>query len=160
MATDPLDELDYGILQLLQRDARNTTPIDMAELLPVTDTTIRNRIEKMEERGTIDGYVPRIDYEAAGFPLRVQFTCTAPADERSNLVEEVLEISHVVEVEEMLSARDNIEILVVTNKAEELNKVTTEIDNLGLTIERERLLRRIHSRPFNHFGSEVVSDTG
>lgn len=159
MSTDPLDELDYGILHLLQRDARNTTPIDMAELLPVTDTTVRNRIEKLEQRGIIRGYVPQIDYEAAGFPLRVEFTCTAPVDQRSDLVQELLDVPHVVQVEEMLSARDNIEVLVVTNEAEELNKVTAEIDGLGLTIERERLLRTIHSRPFNHFGSEVVDDT-
>lgn len=159
MATDSLDELDYGILHLLQRDARHTTPIDMAELLPVTDTTVRNRIEKLEERGVIKGYVPRIDYEESGFPLRVEFTCTAPVNERSEIAEEALEIPHVVQVEEMLSARENIEILVVTNEAEELNKITVKIDDLGLSIERERLLRRIHSRPFNHFGSEVVSDT-
>lgn len=159
MPTDPLDELDYGILHLLQRDARNTTPIDMAELLPVTDTTVRNRIEKLEERGIIRGYNPQIDYDEAGFPLRVEFTCTAPVEERSELVEKALDVPHVVQVEEMLSARDNIEILVVTNEAEELNEITAAIDALGLTIERERLLRRIHTRPFNHFGSEVVSDT-
>lgn len=158
MSSDPLDELDYGILQLLQQDARHTTPIDMADRLPVTDTTVRNRIEKMEERGIIKGFTPRIDYEKAGFPLRVEFTCTAPVQERATLAEEALELSHVVQVEEMLSAYGNIQILVVTNEAEELNTVTSQIDALGLTIEQEKLLRRIHSRPFNHFGSEVVTE--
>lgn len=158
MSSDPLDELDYGILHLLQQDARHTTPIDMADRLPVTDTTVRNRIEKMEEQGIIEGYTPRIDYEKAGFPLRVEFTCTAPVQERSTLAEKALALSHVVQVEEMLSAYGNVQILVVTNEAEELNAVTSQIAALGLTIEQEKLLRRIHSRPFNHFGTEVVAD--
>ena len=46
-----LDEIDFGILHLLQEDARTQTPVDMAERLPVTDQTIRNRIERLEERG-------------------------------------------------------------------------------------------------------------
>ena len=158
MPTDALDELDFGILHLLQGDARNTSPVDMEKRLPVSDTTIRNRIGKLEERGIIKGYVPLIDYEKAGFPLRVKITCTAPVQERAELAKEVLELPHVVDVEEMLSARENVRLLVVTNKAEELNGVTSRIDDLGLTIEREGLLQAIHTRPFNHFGEHMVSE--
>lgn len=158
MSTDALDELDFGILHLLQQDARHMTPIDMAEQLPVTDTTIRNRIEKLEERGIIKGYVPSIDYEKAGFPLRVKFTCTAPVQERSEIADKALEIPHVVHVEEMFSARENIRILVVTNQSEDLNDITSRIDNLNLTIETETLLRDFKTRPFNHFGENIVSD--
>lgn len=157
MTTDALDELDFGILHLLQGDARNTTPIDMEKQLPVTDTTIRNRIEKLEELGIIEGYVPLLDYEKAGFPLRVKFTCTAPVQERSRIADEALELPHVVHVEEMLSARENVRILVVTNQSEDLNEITSRIDDLGLTIETESLLRHIKTRPFNHFGESVVS---
>ena len=158
MSTDELDELDFGILHLLQQDARHTTPIDMAKRLPVTDTTIRNRIEKLEDRGIIEGYVPLLNYEKAGFPLRVKFTCTAPVLERSRIADEAIELPHVVNVEEMLSARENVRILVVTDNAEDLNVVTSRIDDLGLTIETECLLREIKTRPFNHFGSDEVSD--
>lgn len=157
MPTDELDELDFGILHLLQQDARHMTPIDMEEQLPVTDTTIRNRIEKLEERGIIEGYVPSINYEKAGFPLRVKFTCTAPIQERSRIAEEALELPHVVHVEEMLSSRENVRILVVTDQSEDLNEIASGIVDLGLTIETECLLRHIKSRPFNHFGENMVS---
>ncbi|QLG28812.1 winged helix-turn-helix transcriptional regulator [Halorarum halophilum] len=157
MSTDALDELDFGILHLLQEDARNISPVDMEDELPVSDTTIRNRIEKLEERGIIEGYVPLINYEKAGFPLRVKFACTAPVQERSDLAEEALELHNVVDVEEMLSAHENVQILVVTDHADGLHEVTSQIDALGLTIERESLVRRIHRRPFNHFGEHMVS---
>lgn len=158
MSTDALDELDFGILHLLQQDARHTTPIDMAEQLPVTDTTIRNRIEKLEDRGIIEGYVPLLNYEKAGFPLRIKFTCTAPPKERSRLADEALELPHVVHVEEMLSARENVRILVVTDQAEDLNEISARIDELGLTIESESLLRHLKTRPFNHYGEHMVSE--
>lgn len=157
MTTDALDELDFGILHLLQQDARHTTPIDMAEKLPVTDTTVRNRIEKMEELGIIEGYIPLLNYEKAGFPLRVKFTCTAPVQERSRIADEALTLPHVVHVEEMLSSRENIRILIVTNQSEELNDIASRIADLGLTIETESLLRRLETQPFNHFGENMVS---
>ena len=157
MSTDELDELDFDILQLLQKNARHISPVDMEEHLPVTDTTVRNRIESMEKRGIIEGYVPVIDYEKGGFPLRVKINCTAPVDRRAELAQEALTLPHVVDVEEMLSARENVRILVVTTEAEDLNVVSSRIDSLGLTIERESLLRRIHQRPFNHFGEESDS---
>ena len=99
MPADALDELDYGILHLLQGDARHTSPVDTAKKLPVTDTTIRNRIQNMEDRGVIEKYVPVIDCEKAGFPLRVKFSCTAPVEERSDLAREALQIPHVVDAE-------------------------------------------------------------
>lgn len=153
-----LDEVDYGILQLLQSDARHQTPVDMAESLPVSAQTVRNRIEKLEETGVIEGYVPVIGYDAAGFPMRVRFRCTAPVNRRTELAEEALQIPNVVRVEEMLSARENLIPMAVTRSADEITAVTEALDDLGLRIESEQLLRTRHLRPFNHFESEAVSE--
>lgn len=158
MGTDRLDHIDFGILHLLQENARNLTPVDMADQLPVSSQTVRNRIEKMEERGVIEGYVPVINYGKAGFPIRLQFSCTAPVPERQKLAERALEVDHVVNVQEMLTAQENVRPLAVTQETEGLNDISTKLDELGLTIERERLLRYEHRRPFNHFGEPVVSD--
>ena len=153
-----LDDIDFGILHLLQEDARNQTPVDMAERLPVTDQTIRNRIERLEEKGVIEGYVPLINYEKAGFPLRIQFTCTAPLQQRADLAEQALHIRHVVHVEELLSASHNVQVLTVTNESAEVNQVAAELDALGLTIEREQLQEKSRLRPFNHFGDDVTTE--
>lgn len=153
-----LDDIDYGILQLLQRDARHQSPVDMAEQLPVTDQTIRNRIENLEAEGVIEGYVPLLNYQNAGFSIRLQYICTAPVQKREELGEKALEITNVVRVEEMLSARENLQILAVTNDSESINTITEELDDLGLTIESERLMRYARSRPFNHFGIGMVTD--
>lgn len=158
MAADGLDEIDYGILYLLQQNARATTPVDMAEQLPVTDTTIRNRIERLEKDGVIEGYVPIIDYEKAGFPIRLQFSCTAATEDRHEVAERALELPRIVKVDEMLSARENIQALAVANDTEEVNEVTARLDDLPLTIERERLLRKTRSLPFDYFAGDAVGE--
>lgn len=153
-----LDGLAFKILHYLQTDARNQTPVDMADELPVSAQTIRNRIEKMEDAGVIEGYVPIINYEKAGFPIRLQFTCTAPIGQREELAEAALEIPHMVRVEEMLSGNENVRPMAVTKSSEEINNITTALDDLGLSIERERLQRHEYVRPFNHFGAEMAPD--
>ncbi|MXV63518.1 winged helix-turn-helix transcriptional regulator [Natronorubrum sp. JWXQ-INN-674] len=158
MAAEGLDEIDYGILHLLQQNARGMTPVDMADQLPVTDTTIRNRIERLEDDGIIDGYVPIINYEAAGFPIRLQFSCTAPTEAREEVAERALDLPNIVKVDEMLSARENIRVLAVANSTEEVNTITSRLDELPLTIERENLLRQQRVRPFNHFGENVIRE--
>ena len=153
-----LDEIDYGILHLLQQDARHLTPVDMAERLPVSAQTVRNRISRMEDEGVLKGYVPILDYQAAGFAIRLQFTCTAPVQNRGELASAALEIDNVVNVEEMLTAQDNVRVLAVTNDTDEINEIASKLDELGLVIESERLQRTEHRRPFNHFGAKVPDD--
>lgn len=58
MFASELDEIDRATLRLLGEDARNTTPVDIARQLPVSDGAVRNRIERMEETGVIEGYLP------------------------------------------------------------------------------------------------------
>lgn len=51
-----IDNIDERILYRLVEDARSTTAPDIADEVGVTDTTIRNRIGRLEENGVITGY--------------------------------------------------------------------------------------------------------
>lgn len=155
----PLDDTDRAILQLLQRDARNATAVEIAEKIGVSDGTVRNRIEKLEDTGVIEGYVPVINYERAGYQLEVQIVCSAPIIERGRLAKEALQVEGVVEVEEIMSGRENIIVLVVVPKHDDLTRTATALHELGLNVEREELLRHNYRRPFNHFGTEDLSES-
>lgn len=157
MPTDELDEIDFGILHLLQKNARETTTVDMAEQLSVSDQTIRNRIEKLEEKGVIEGYYTKINYEKAGFQIRIRFTCTAPVQERKALAAEALQLHNIVQVEETLGAKENVRPLAVTNSAEKISNIASDLDELGLIIESQHLVGDEQVRPFNHFGESIVS---
>lgn len=156
MRDEPLDDVDRGVLHLLQQDARTLTPVEMAKQLPVTDGTVRNRIERMEAEGVITGYVPVLDYEAAGFPLQVVFTCTAPAGDQADLADQAMQVHRVVNVREMIDWEGNVDVVAIATELEDLLAVAAELTDLGLSIQRQRLVRREYDRPFNHFGEGAV----
>ena len=124
-----LDNIDRGILHLLQVDARNTTAQEMADKVGTSASTVRNRIERLEEDGVVTGYHPEIDYEAANLPLRVLFVVTAPPTERSEFVEKLLDVRGVIDV------RDSIH-------------------EMGLEIEQSEMMKRRRTQPFDHFHYE------
>lgn len=153
-----LDEVDRAILQLLQRDARHQTAIEIGEAVGVSDGTVRNRIESLQQREIIEGYVPVIDYENAGYQLEVQFHCSTRIVDRDELAREALQIEGVVEVLELMTGTSNVEITAVAPKKDDLTRIARKLDELGLDVEQEKLIRKKYVRPFNHFGAEDVSE--
>lgn len=158
MTGEDLDEVDEGILEALQRDARNTTAAEIADSVGVTANTVRNRIERLEERGVITGYDPKIDFEEAGYQLSVSIRCTAPVPERTDLARAALEIDGVVSVRELMTGRKNLELTVVADENEAVTQVAMQVHELGLEIEDEELIKRDHSQPFAHFGTDETAD--
>ncbi|MEO8473679.1 MAG: Lrp/AsnC family transcriptional regulator [Chryseolinea sp.] len=57
-----LDELDVGILNLLQQDGKLTIK-DITKKLKLTSTPIHERIKRMEKQGVIQGYRAIVDPE-------------------------------------------------------------------------------------------------
>lgn len=153
----PLDEVDRGVLQLLQRDARHQTAVEMGEAIGVSDGTVRNRIENLEQAGVIEGYVPVINYEEAGYQLQICIECTAPIVDRDKLAKDALELEGVIDVREMMTGRQNVQVQAVAPTNDDVTAVARQLDEMGLGIEDEDLIRRHYHRPFNHFGTENIT---
>lgn len=158
MPTEELDEVNRGILHLLQNDARNLTPVDMADHLPVSDGTVRNRIENLEKEGIIEGYLPSLNYEAAGFPLKLVISCTAPIPDRAELAKQARDLPHVITVREMLTAQNNVRVTAIATDTDDITQIDAQLVELGLTVEREALMRHEYVRPFNGFGTDVPEE--
>ena len=158
MARD-LDNVDRGILYMLQKDARNTTSEDIADKTGVSASTIRNRLDRLEGDGIIEGYHPKIDYEAANLPLRVMFIITAPPKQRSDIVNKLLDIQGVVDVREMITGKHNIQTEVVGRDTSDIVRITDAIHDLGVEVESSEIMKRRRVQPFNHFYfSEAVDN--
>jgi DNA-binding Lrp family transcriptional regulator len=158
MARD-LDNVDRGILYMLQKDARNTTSEDIADKTGVSASTIRNRLDRLEGDGIIEGYHPKIDYEAANLPLRVMFIITAPPKQRSDTANKLLDIQGVVDVREMITGNRNIQTEVVGRDTGDIVRITDAIHDLGIEVESSEIVKRQKVQPFNHFYfSEAVDD--
>lgn len=155
-----LDEVDRAILHALQKDARNTTADELGELADVSPSTVRNRIEKLEENGVIQGYHPQIDYEQAGYQPYLFIICRAQPAKRSELAKEALGIDGTVHVREMLSGRDNLHIEAVVEDSDAVDTITAKIADLGLEIVGIDVIKTEYVQPFNHFGFDDISEEG
>lgn len=146
-----LDDVDRGILYLLQMDARNTTSQDIADKVGVSASTVRNRIDRLEADGVIKGYQPEIDYEAADLQLRIMFVVTAPPKKRTEIVDRLMDVKGVVDVAEMLTGRHNIQVEVVARNATEIARITDSIHDIGVEVESSEIIKQRKQQPFNHF---------
>lgn len=155
---DELDDIDRGLLHLLQLDARNNTTAEMAEQVDVSATTVSNRIQRMEEEDIIDGYTPKINYRKVNLPLHIRFVCTAPVAKQGDLATEALDAFGVVDVQEMLRGTRNVHIEAVSRNLEETERTTQALDDLGLKIETSEIIKRQRTRPFDHFGSDQFNE--
>ena len=157
MARD-LDNVDRGILYMLQKDARNTTSEDIADKTGVSASTIRNRLDRLEGDGIIKGYHPEIDYEAANLPLRVMFIITAPPKQRSDSMNRLLDIQGVVDVREMITGKRNIQTEVVGRDTGDIVRITDAIHDLGVEVDSSEIMKRRRVQPFNHFYFSEAAD--
>ncbi|MFH5797568.1 Lrp/AsnC family transcriptional regulator [Haladaptatus sp. CMAA 1911] len=158
MSHDTLDDVDRGILHLLQQDARNVTTTEIGDAVGVSASTVGNRLQRLEKKGVIDGYHPKIDYHDAGFPLRVLFICTAPIPDREELGEKALDASGVVNVTEIMAGVENLHVEAVARTRDDVTAIARKLDEIGLDVVNEVLVKNEHSRPFDHFGEKSVSE--
>ncbi|MCT9097938.1 Lrp/AsnC family transcriptional regulator [Haloarchaeobius sp. HME9146] len=159
MTLDGLDELDRRILRNLQRDARHVSSRNIAESISASPSTVRKRIQRLEEQGIIDGYHADVNYDNAGYQLHVQITCTAPIPERETMSDEAMSVPGVIGVRELATGERNVLVTVVGEDGDDLTRIATDLSDIGLTILDEELVRSERNRPFSGFG-DIDEDLG
>lgn len=149
MTADQLDDIDKQLLNLLQANARHTA-IELAEEIGVSDNTIHNRMEQLEEAGIITGYTTTTDHKRAGLRLYFHFSCTARISERSQVAKEAMALPQIVEVTELMTGHENLHLKAVGGKDEDITAVAERLDDLSLEINDENLIREQHTKPLDY----------
>lgn len=146
-----LDSVDKSILYYLQQDARRTSSSDIAEKLDLSSSAVRTRLGKLEERGIIRGYHIDIDYDLAGYPLYTKIICTAPVTERDALANEARTVRGVTAVREIMTGKRNVYVNAIGRSHDDLNRIAGELDELGLDIVDEQIIRDEYVCPYHGF---------
>ncbi len=154
MSTYELDGTDRRLLSLLQENARYTA-IELAEELGVSDNTVHNRMERLEEAGVVTGYTATVDNERVGFSLYFSFVCTARISRRSEVAEEILAVPQVTEVTELMTGQRNLHVKVYATTDEEVTAIARQLDELDLEINDENLVRSEHRKPIDYEAVDV-----
>lgn len=157
MAAYQLDDVDRQLLNLLQENARYKA-IDLAEEIGVSDNTIHNRMERLEEANVITGYTTTTDYDQAGLRLYFHFSCTARISERSVVAEEAMALPSVVEVTELMTGHENLHLKAVGAEDEDITAIAEQLDELRLEINDENLIRAEYTKPLDYV--EVLEPVG
>lgn len=74
MYTVVIDELNRRILEILERDGRKTYA-EIAAELKRSESTVRDRIQRMERAGVILGYTAAIDRRSVGYQTEGLVLC-------------------------------------------------------------------------------------
>lgn len=151
-----LDDIDKRILYHLARDARNTSAPDIAAEVNVSSGTIRNRIDQLEQHGIIRGYHAHVDYERAEGMLTTLFMCDVSVSEREVLGRQLLDISGVVNVREIVTGSQGhgLRVKAVGADTDDITRIGREIEDLGITIAEEVLIQREYFHPYDSYGPD------
>lgn len=158
MTDADVDEIDEAIIYLLQQDARNVLAADMAERLPVSEGTVRNRLRKLEGRSVIEGYTPRVNYEAAGYPLKMVYSCRGRTDERAEMARRMVDVRGVINVREMTTGVHHVSAVAVAEDVDGMAAIGRKLTDLGLAVEARELMSREYVRPLDDFGRAVLDE--
>jgi len=160
MTRRELDAIDREILYELQRDARRTSSRDVADALDISASTVRNRIDRLEQMGVIRGYHVDIDYELAGYPLYTKIICTAPIDDRDRLAARATEVDGVTAVREIMTGERNVYVNAIGENHDDLNRIGRRLSDLGLTVVDEQIIRDEYVCPYRGFHEDGDEESG
>jgi len=153
MTDEEIDDVDRAILYALQEDARNMSSGDIAERTGTSDSTVRKRINRLESSEVIKGYSADVDYQQAGYPLRMLLYCTASISDRGELIPEILDIDGVISVQELVTGEQNLLVTAVGESDNDITPVAQALLDMGLTVADEVLVRSHETTPFGKFNS-------
>lgn len=123
----------------------------IAEQLDVSARTVRNRIDRLEESGVINGYRLDVNYEITGYQLHTMVVCTAPIEGREGIAKAAADVPGVINVREIMTGDQNLLVEVVGTDGDDLSRITSDLNDLGLQINDEDIIRNEYDSQFHEF---------
>jgi Lrp/AsnC family transcriptional regulator, leucine-responsive regulatory protein len=126
-----LDNLNWHILQELQKNARITT-VELGKRIGLSAPAVAERVKKLEEEGYIKGYQTVIDYDKIGLTVPVFIHFRATSITHANMIKLV---ETMPEVSEWYAITGNyctlLKVIVASTKA--LEAVIEKLSTYGET---------------------------
>ena len=142
-----LDKMNIRILNLLQLDARKTVS-DIARELNRAETTVRERIKRMESENIIKGYCAFVDKKALRYDTEALIFCNLEPEKMESAIEKLLKIKNVISISHVTGQR-RVVIHVATKSNEEMwSFVHHTIIPLGCTdVDSHVIMRKYDKLP-------------
>lgn len=128
MPKSPIDETDYAMLMLLQKDGRLSN-VKMANKLNLSETPCWRRLKRLEEEGYIQAYQAKLDRRRLGFGVLafVEITFSTHTEEALvNFEQAVQQIPEVLSCHNLSGESDYL-LQVVSENLESYEKLSRNV---------------------------------
>lgn len=119
-----LDEIDHAIIDLLRADGRLPYRA-LARELELTEATVRSRVKRLEESGTMR-VVAVTDIEAAGYQMLLAIGVQVEDRSPSDVALDLAKIPEIFSVNVVVGTHD-VEILLVAEDLDALNALQAKV---------------------------------
>ncbi len=128
-SNERVDENDHIIIGILRENARSSLR-DIAEVVKMSPSSVRNRIEKLIERGFIKRFTVDVDYRKMGYDIQVIVLITSKPGSSEKLYRALKSFNQIFNVY-WTSGPANFVCLVRVHDMNELSQfLTTELEQL------------------------------
>ena len=121
-----LDQIDYKLIELLQRNAR-MTQMEMASAVGLSQPAVAERMRKLEQEGIIRGYAARVNARKLGKDISA-FIGVSVEHPRYNagFAKKILALPDVLECHRVTGS-DSYLLKVVTENTESLDRLISNL---------------------------------
>ena len=126
-----IDELNWGILQSLQKNARDSFA-NIGRKVGLTPPAVAERIKKMEDLGIINGYKAVVSHTQTGYQLKAIITLRAFMGKLKPFLETVKTFEEVINCYR-ITGNENIIMEVVLKDQFHLEKFIDKLIQYGET---------------------------
>ncbi|WP_226042049.1 HTH-type transcriptional regulator Lrp [Natrinema sp. DC36] len=119
------EHLDSDLVNKLLDDGRASLR-SLAEELDVSVTTVSNHLSDLEEEGVIEGYTPKVDYEAVGYDVTAVMQLKAEGSALPEITQTLKDHRQMISVYEVTGDYDVIAI----GKFKDTDDMNDEIKSL------------------------------
>ena len=103
------ENLDTKLINELLGDGRSSLR-QLAEKLDVSVTTVSNHLDDLESAGVIQGYSPRVDYDALGYGVTAIIQLNIEGSGLSEVTNSLQEYEQLVSIHEVTGDHDVVAI--------------------------------------------------
>lgn len=127
-----LDEIDFKILELLEKDAKMNL-IQLSEKLNLSRTPTYQRIKKLENQGIISGYHAKINYDLVKPQIKA-FAWISISRHLDPTIQEfetrVMQLPQVLSCSHVSGTKDYLLEIVVADLADYRNFLSTQLSDI------------------------------
>ena len=131
MQNQSISSLDWSLIELLQKDSR-TTISELAKCLNRSRSIISERVERLVEKGLIQGFSAKVDSEKLGFGLKAFVRLSASSKNHRKIIEVISKIPELIECH-VLTGSELLILQLVAKDMAHLRNLVDGLTNYGST---------------------------